>query len=381
MDADTQLEERLAQLEAELSLATRSLAQKDVELDRLHSQVEEATREAQREAEQRSQALEERLSRETESSILRAEVEKLRALEELREKHKRVMDRERKLMDDWMQDIKEQFRVEKQHFEERISTLETAARPRAPSASGSSTHARRSASHSDDLYPTNELEISELSDGSEGESELEDDPTVANNVTNNVAAANGKASNVTPQRDPEYPTDPTHSDSDAGGGTTEPPTLMQTMTKLLQAQTQAMAAQALATAVHHLLPLPLYTGEKEQAEDEGFDRWLERFEERSALAGWTSEQKLHQLKLLLDKTAREVFRSLPEDERSNYDKATKSLKKWFRMGDIEELRGLEFHHRMQGSETVEQLGIDLQCLGRKAFLSSQGKEFDRLLKG
>lgn len=81
---------------------------------------------------------------------------------------------------------------------------------------------------------------------------------------------------------------------------------MEELLKLLQAQTQAMAAQALATAVHHLLPLPLrvYTGEKEQAEDEGFDCWLERFEERSALAGWTSEQKLHQLKLLLDKTAR-----------------------------------------------------------------------------
>ena len=156
---------------------------------------------------------------------------------------------------------------------------------------------------------------------------------------------------------------------------------MQTMTKLLQVQTQAMAAQALATAVHHLPPLPLYTGEKEQAEDEGFDRWLERFEERSALAGWTAEQKLHQLKLLLDRTAREVFRSLPEEERSSYDKATQSLKKWFRTGDIEELRGLEFHHRTQGSETVEQLGIDLQRLGRKVFPSSQGKEFDRLLKG
>ena len=60
---------------------------------------------------------------------------------------------------------------------------------------------------------------------------------------------------------------------------------------------QAMAAQAFATAVHHLPPLPLYTGEKEQAEDEGFERWLERFE---ALAGWIPEQKLHQL---LDKTA------------------------------------------------------------------------------
>ena len=42
---------------------------------------------------------------------------------------------------------------------------------------------------------------------------------------------------------------------------------------------------------------------------------------------------------------------------------------------------MEFHHRTQGIETVEQLGIDLQCLGRRAFPSSQGKEFDRLLKG
>ena len=81
-----------------------------------------------------------------------------------------------------------------------------------------------------------------------------------------------------------------------------------------------MAAQALATEVHHLP-----TGE-EQAEDEGFDHWLEHFKERSALAGWTSEQKLRQLNLLLDKRAREVFRSLPEDERSNYDKAAQSFK-------------------------------------------------------
>ena len=52
MDADTQLQERLAQLEVELSQARHSLAQKDSELDRLRGQVEEATlaaSEAQRE--------------------------------------------------------------------------------------------------------------------------------------------------------------------------------------------------------------------------------------------------------------------------------------------------------------------------------------------
>ena len=124
---DQQLEARLAHLEAELSQAKRSFEQKDVEMERLRSQVEQATREAdevQREAEQRSQALEEQLARETESSRLRAEVEKFRALEELRGEHQRAMERERKVMDDWMQDVKERFRVEQQRFEEHISALE-----------------------------------------------------------------------------------------------------------------------------------------------------------------------------------------------------------------------------------------------------------------
>ena len=47
--------------------------------------------------------------------------------------------------------------------------------------------------------------------------------------------------------------------------------------------------------------------------------------------------------------------------------------------DIEELRGLEFHHKTQAGESVEQLGISLQQLGRKAFPSMSGKELDRLL--
>ena len=36
---------------------------------------------------------------------------------------------------------------------------------------------------------------------------------------------------------------------------------------------------------------------------------------------------------------------------------------------------------MQTKETVQQLGIEIQRLGRKAFPSMIGKEFDRLLKG
>ena len=101
--------------------------------------------------------------------------------------------------------------------------------------------------------------------GSERESELEDNGTAANNETNHETA----------QSNPEHPTDPNQSDSDADGGTTEPPTLIQTMTKLLQAQTQAMAAQALATAVHHLPPLPYILGR------------MSRLKMKISTAGWS----------------------------------------------------------------------------------------------
>ena len=56
---------------------------------------------------------------------------------------------------------------------------------------------------------------------------------------------------------------------------------------------------------------------------------------------------------------------------------TDALRIRFKPVDIEELRGLEFNHHMQGSETIEELGMELQSLGQKAFPSLTG----RLLKG
>ena len=64
------------------------------------------------------------------------------------------------------------------------------------------------------------------------------------------------------------------------------------------------------------------------------------------------------------------------------DLAVQALKKRFRSIDIEELRGLEFHQNMQDSEIIEQLGIALQSLARRAFPKLRGtKKFDHLLKG
>ena len=90
--------------------------------------------------------------------------------------------------------------------------------------------------------------------------------------------------------------------------------------------------------------------------------------------------KLCQLKLHLTKTE-QVLRSLTSEQKDSYSSVVSALKARFRPIGIEELKGWEFHRRLQGDESVEQLGMDIQKLGRKAFPTLTGREFDRLLKG
>ncbi len=158
--------------------------------------------------------------------------------------------------------------------------------------------------------------------------------------------------------------------------------VMDKFSQLLKAQTEVMTAQVKAAAVQSLPSLTHYTGEGSDATDDEFDRWVERFRERAKFADWTEAEQLYQLKLHLDKLALDVFRMLPDDERKTMDSTLAALRKRFRPADIEELRGLDFHHRMQDDgETIEQLEISIQQLGRKAFPTITGKDFDRLLKG
>ena len=72
---------------------------------------------------------------------------------------------------------------------------------------------------------------------------------------------------------------------------------------------------------------------------------------------------------------------LPESERKAYVSAVETLKRGFRPIDIEKFRGLEFNQKTQTSESVEQLGIDLMSLCRKAFPKICETEFDRMLNG
>ena len=85
--------------------------------------------------------------------------------------------------------------------------------------------------------------------------------------------------------------------------------VMETLTQLMTVQSDAMTAQAKAIAVQSLPSLACYTGEGCDASDDGLDRWLERFRERTGFAGWSVEEELYQLKLHLDKTALDVYRS------------------------------------------------------------------------
>ncbi len=68
------------------------------------------------------------------------------------------------------------------------------------------------------------------------------------------------------------------------------------MSRLLQAQTEALTAQTKATAAQHLPPLKPFTGEGKLTDDESFETWIEHFEKGAGLAGWSKSQQLHQLK-------------------------------------------------------------------------------------
>ena len=56
-----------------------------------------------------------------------------------------------------------------------------------------------------------------------------------------------------------------------------------------RAQTQAMIAQAQVVSLQILPPFSCYSDESSQRDDKGVDHWLELFEERAQLAGWTDE--------------------------------------------------------------------------------------------
>ena len=175
---------------------------------------------------------------------------------------------------------------------------------------------------------------------------------------------------------------PMLSDSSESSSAPDESGMLATMSRLIQAQTEALVAQTRAAATQHLPPLKPFTGEGIGMDDgNSFEKWIEHFEERAGLVGWNEAQQLHQLKLLLEKTASKVFQMLPVEDKASYSRVKDALKTLFRSVDIEELRGMEFHRLVQTSESVEKLGMEIQQLGHRAFPSVTGNDLDCLLKG
>ena len=278
----------------------------------------------------------------------------LRALERLRAEHqlaiqrgKDAMDKEQKRMSAWVQDVKDSCNKEKGHLEARIDALLKEKETHVPEVGGAtdqSTHA--STERSEDSSTTPASDPTPPTDPCGAGGGGDDD------------SGSGGASDPTPSA---TLTDPatTSSTGDApatGDGPRSTATgMVETMTTFLQAQAQAVAAHARATAAQQLPALQSYTEGKQAAYD-GFERWIDRFKERAKVAGWDAEHQLYQLKVHLDQTAGDVFRMIPETERDTFDKAVAALGKRFKPKDIEELRGMEFYHVMQ-NESIEQLGI------------------------
>ena len=96
-----------------------------------------------------------------------------------------------------------------------------------------------------------------------------------------------------------------------------------------QETTEILEAQASGSLLHGLTPLPIFTGENIKREDEGFDKWFELFEEHTQFTGWKPEQKLYRLKVQLDKTAQQIVKMMPDDERKSFEKVVAHLKKRF----------------------------------------------------
>ena len=85
--------------------------------------------------------------------------------------------------------------------------------------------------------------------------------------------------------------------------------------------------------------------------------------------------------MLLDKNAFQAYGLLLDTVKASFKETIEALQKKFKPVDIEELRGFEFHQLRQVNQSIEQLGIELQWLAKRAFPGLVGKDLEQLLKG
>ena len=353
MSQQEEMEAQVSELKLQVEELSNEVSSRNVQLEELEDQLIQVKKLAETDREQSQEQLKE--------VRMLAELNCLRAIEKVREEHQVALLQEQATVDRERVRAEGQVKILTASFDKQKAELECRIRELTDRVSTLSTKGSEA----------NVVEVpGEASDVAVGETAV--------NGAGNEAPRETSSSTSASRVEEMVIEETTHSTSTTESESTS---LVATMAKLLKAQTEAIAAQTQAAAAQHLPPLKPFTGEDVQVEEKTFERWLELFEERAKLAGWEPTQQLHQLKLLLDKTALRAFRTFQPADRENYSRATAALQRRFKLVNIEELRGLEFHHKVQGKESIEELGMELQTLGHRAFPSSHGREFDRLLKG
>ena len=126
----TETESRIAQLESALEEAQRKLSEQREEFERAKGEADQRLEDEIEKAKENENQLTLRLKEvqmELDNSHLRAEVERLRAVERAREEERDHLQR-------WAEDLRERFHVEKKSFEEKIARLEAETASRASGA-------------------------------------------------------------------------------------------------------------------------------------------------------------------------------------------------------------------------------------------------------
>ena len=303
------------ELSVQMERLREELQRRDRELEELRTVASRATREL----ELVRKPLEDRvvhLERDLEQAEMKGELTMLRALESLRAEHQQSLRKETERAELWIEEIKKSHATERTQLLERISVLEKVSEHAVTTREHNVTHGEGLGSRpiTPEGHDPSEtaFEITSAADSprSPSRSETVSEPPHVSTVPSSLSATatpfkpsitaialttSGLTSVVTPSHvsplssttvvPPGVTTSSTSTTLSDGVGAigasagTSSTDLVSTMARLLQAQTDAMAAQAKAVAMQNLPSLPCFTGEGSDAMGDGYDKWVQRFRE------------------------------------------------------------------------------------------------------
>ena len=126
-----------------------------------------------------------------------------------------------------------------------------------------------------------------------------------------------------------------------------------------------------ALLAQQLPPLPKFSG-GDSSQDESFLEWIAQFELVAEVCKWSEQAKLIHLTTRLCGEAFAFYRSCSKQQKASYDSLVVELKRRFTPVCIQSVQTSLFHDRKQGSsETVDTYAQDLKSLFHKAYPQAQ----------